>query len=168
MWIDKAAHFADRVVSPISGGLHSVGVTILGAMMFLTFADVLLRYVFNRPITGSYELTEFMMAILITFGIAYCGAKKGHVTVDVIVSRFPQRVQAIIDSITCLLGLFLFSLITWQCVVFVKDKLEAGLTSGTLYIAVFPFVGVVALGSAVFCLVLLTHLVEFLSQAVEK
>lgn len=168
MWLDKAAYLADRVVSKISGGLHSVGVGILVAMMFLTVTDVLLRYVFNRPITGSYELTEFMMAILVTFGIAYCGAKKGHVTVDVVVSRFPQRIQAIIDSITCLLGLFLFFLITWQCAVFVKDKLETGLTSGILYIPVFPFAGVVALGSAMFCLVLVGHLLTLLFKVVEK
>lgn len=168
MRLAKSAHLVDRIISLISGGLHSVGVTILAAIMVLTFTDVTLRYAFNRPIVGSYEITEFMMAIFVTFSVAYCGAKKGHVTVEAIVSRFSQRVQGIIDSITCLLGLFLFSLITWQCVVFVKDKLDAGLTSGTLLISVFPFVGVVALGSAMFCLVLIGHFLTFLAKAVEK
>lgn len=168
MLLNRVAYSADRVISKISRWLHSVGVSILAAMMLLTFADVALRYVFNRPISGSYELTEFMMAVLLTFGIAYCAVVKGHVTVDVVVSRFPQRVQAIIDSITCLLGLSLFSLITWQCAVLIKDRLELGLTSQVLYIPTFPFVGVVALGSAVFCLVLITHLLDYLSKAVKK
>lgn len=168
MWLNRVAYFADRVISPISRWLHGVGVGILAVMMFLTFADVALRYIFNRPISGSYELTEFMMAILLTFGIAYCAVVKGHVTVDVAVSRFPPRAQAIIDSVTCLLGLVMFSLITWQCAVLIKERADLGLTSQVLYIPVFPFIGVVALGSAVFCLVLISHFLEFLSQAVKK
>jgi len=166
--LNRVAYSADRVISKISRWLHSVGVSILAAMMLLTFADVALRYVFNRPISGSYELTEFMMAVLLTFGIAYCAVVKGHVTVDVVVSRFPQRVQAIIDSITCLLGLSLFSLITWQCILYAAEKYGSGHGSVVLEIPIYPFIGLIALGSLVFCLALLAHLIEFLSQAVEK
>ncbi len=145
-----------------------MGVSVLALMMFLTSTDVLLRYVFRRPITGSVELIEYMLAILVAFSIAYCAVRKRHVSIDLVVSHFPQRVRAIVNGINCLMGMGILFLITWQCAVYVKEEFDAGLTSGSLYIPVFPFVGAVALGSAMFFLVLLTHLFEFVSRAVRK
>ena len=156
------------LIGKVSGGVHAAGVAVLAAMMFLIFADVMMRYVFNRPITGTLELNEYMQAILIAFGMAYCAVLKGHVSIDIIVSKFPQRAQAVIDSITCIFGLGVFSLITWQTALYVKEELDTGIESMVLGIPSFPFVGAVALGSALFSLVLMTHLVEFLSRAVKK
>ena len=168
MWLSKTAYGINKAIGAISGWINNIGKVILAAMMFLTFADVFLRYVFNRPITGSYELTEYMMVIVIGFGIAYCAVVKGHITIDIVVSRFPKRAQAIVDSTTCLIGLGLFYLITWQAAVHLKGHFEGGIASVVLLIPTFPFIAALTLGSAMFTLVLLTHFVEFLSQAVRK
>ncbi len=167
MWLSKAAVWLNRVVRPSSGVLHSVGVGVLAAMMLLTVADVTLRKVFNRPIVGSFDLTEYMMAIVVSLCLAYCAVNKGHVRVGLVVERLPQRVQAVIDSITGLFSFALFSLITWQCFIYMKLLIASGLTSTVLYIPVFPFVGVVAFGSAWLSLALLVDFFEFLSQAVK-
>jgi len=164
VWLSKTIYFINRA----SGWIHSAGAGILALMMFVTFVDVALRYVFNRPLTGSYELTVYMMSIVIAFGLAYCAVLKGHITVDIVVSHFSQRSQAIIDSITSVIGLGFFSVVTWQCTLHIKEQFDSGLRSSVLLIPEFPFVGAVALGSAMFCLVLLTHFVEFISQAVRK
>jgi TRAP-type C4-dicarboxylate transport system permease small subunit len=168
MWLSKAANLLSRVARLASEALHSVGITVLGLMMLLTAADVTLRYAFDRPVMGSYDLTVYMMAIVVAFGLAYCAVMKGHVRVEVVVSRLPQRAQAIIDSITCLVSLGLFSLITWQCFVNMKLLFASKLTSSVLLIPVFPFAGVVGIGSACLTLVLLTDFFDFLSQAVRK
>ena len=168
MWLSKAVDLLSRAVCSASGALHGVGVTVLGLMMLLTAADVTLRYAFDRPIMGSYDLTVYMMAIVVAFGLAYCAVMKGHVRVEVIVSRLPQRAQAIIDSITCFISLGLFSLITWQCFVNMKLLYASKLTSSVLLIPVFPFAGVVGIGSACLTLVLLTDFLNFLSQAIRK
>ena len=168
MWLSKAADSFNRVVRPVSGVFHSIGIGVLAVMMLLTASDVALRYVFNRPISGSFELTEYMMAIVIAFGLAYCAVAKGHVRVGLVVDRFPQRAQAIIDSVTGLLGLGLFSVITWQCVLQVKIQFDSGLTSAVLFIPAFPFVAVVAFGSAMLCLVILADFFDSLSQAVRR
>jgi len=168
VWLSKATSWLSRVVEPVSRVWHYVGAGILAIMMFLTAADVALRYCFNRPIMGSYELTGFMMALLISFSLAYCGVKKGHVVVDLAISRFPQRTQAIIGSITCLFSLVLLSLITWQCVIYVKLLFYSHYSSTVLLIPFFPFVGAVAFGIGIFCLVVLRDFFDFLSQAVQK
>ena len=168
MWLSKAADSLNKVVRPLSGGIYSVGIGVLAALMLLTAMDVTLRYIFIRPITGAFDITGFMMAILVSFGLAYCAVKKGHVRVDFVVVRFPQRVQAIIDSITGLLGFGLFSLITWQAAAHMKELWESGLTSSVLLTPVFPYAGLVALGSACLTLVLLADFLNFLSEAAKR
>jgi len=168
MWLSKAADSLNKLAHPAARVLHSVGVSVLAALMVLTASDVTLRYVFNRPIIGSYDLTEYMMAVVVSFGLAYCALLKGHVRVDLVVSHLPQRVQVTIDSITGLLSLFLFSIITWQSFVYMKLLFDSGLESTVLHIPRFPFAALVGLGSAFLTIVLLGNFLEFLSKAVRK
>ena len=70
MWLKKALDFSERGTKSVARGINGVGVTALTLLMLLTAVDVCLRYLFDSPITGSYELSEFMMAILVAFGLA--------------------------------------------------------------------------------------------------
>ncbi|HUU65585.1 MAG TPA: TRAP transporter small permease [Dehalococcoidales bacterium] len=168
MWLSKLAETVNRLVHPAVAVLHGAGVGVLAAIMVLTASDVILRYVFNRPIVGSFDLTEYMMAIVVSFSLAYCAFFKGHVSVDIVVSRLPRRAQAVIDGITGLLGIILFSLITWQSFVYMKLLFDSGLKSTVLLIPRFPFAGLVCLGSAFLTVVLVADFLEFLSRAVRK
>jgi TRAP-type C4-dicarboxylate transport system permease small subunit len=168
MWLNKVTEYFNRIIRPISGVLYGIGLGVLVALMFLTMSDVILRYVFNRPITGSFDLTEFMMAVIIVFGVAHCGFTRGHVKVELVMERMPAGVQVIAEIVTSLLGLGLFSLITWQCFVYTKVQFDSGVASNILEIPVFPFVGIVGLGSAVYTVVLLLHFLESLAQAVNR
>src|SRR3989304_4130225 len=76
-----------------------IAVIILAAMMFLMTADVILRYIFGSPLPGAYELLQFMMSIVIPFGIAYCAHEKGHITVDVLFVFLPAKGQRILDCV---------------------------------------------------------------------
>ncbi len=83
-------HNYPRALDRFSKLLNSVGAAALAAMMLLTTVDVVLRYIFSTPITGSLEITEFLLLITVASGIAYTGIKKAHVTVDVAVERLAQ------------------------------------------------------------------------------
>jgi TRAP-type C4-dicarboxylate transport system permease small subunit len=168
MWLSRAASLLNRVICPVVELLHTVGMGVLALMMFLTASDVILRYAFNRPIVGDYDLTEYMMAILVSFGLAYCAFMKGHVRVDLIVNHLPQRLQAVIDSITGLLSIFLFAIITWQSFVYMVILYRSGIESTVLLIPRFPFTGLVCLGSAFLTLVLVVEFIDSLSRAVQK
>lgn len=160
--------FLNKIINFISKGILTVGIVILGAMMFLTAIDVILRYLFNRPVPGAYELTQFMMAIVVPFGIAYCAYVEGHVNVDLLITRFSKRIQTILGAITSFLSLGLFILITWQNIKYIKEQFDSKLTSAVLLIPVYPFVFFVALGIGVFCLIILRDLLKYLDKAVER
>jgi TRAP-type C4-dicarboxylate transport system permease small subunit len=168
MWLSQAVHSLERVVSLISRAINSVAAGILVAMMLLAAMDVLLRYIFNRPISGSLELTEYMMVIVVAFGLAHCAAQKGHVRVELLLSRLPSRGQAVVNTITYLFSLGLFSLITWQSILYISVIFGTERISAVLHIPAFPFVAMMALGSAMLSLVLLVDFLDYLSQAVKE
>jgi len=52
-------------------GWIAEGVLLL--VMLMTAVDVTLRRLFNRPILGSYEIAEYLMAIMVLFAIVCTG-----------------------------------------------------------------------------------------------
>ncbi|MFC1868247.1 TRAP transporter small permease subunit [Thermodesulfobacteriota bacterium] len=154
------AKFIERVTRLING----IAMVILALMMFLTAADVILRYVFNCPIPGAFELQEFMMAIMIAAAVGYCAFIKGHINVDIIFILFPQRVQAILNVFHYLIGSCLFAMVCWRTLLEGQAIQARGLTSAVLLIPVFPFYFMVAFGAALLSLVWLYEAIESLFQ----
>ena len=57
---------------------------LLTLMMVLTFADVVARYLLNRPIRGAFEITELTLLVLIFAGLPLVSHADEHVTMDFI------------------------------------------------------------------------------------
>ena len=152
----------------LSHVLLVIGASMLSAMMFLTMADVILRYIFNRPIAGAFEIAEYMMAVLVSFGIVYCAHAGGHVSVDIVVNLFPKRIQVIVNVLTNLILFSLFVVIAWQNALFVKEIYGQGLTSAVLYIPAYPFIAVAMIGFLAFCLVIFVDLLKGLTELRRK
>ncbi|NMA91905.1 MAG: TRAP transporter small permease [Firmicutes bacterium] len=167
MWL-KILTWLDIFTEKASNIFHYIGSVILAVMMFFTFADVAGRYFLKQPIKGSFEVTEYMLAILISFSIAYCGVKKGHIHVDVLTMRLPQRVQDILNSITQPLGFILIFLTTWHTVRFALSLHASGMSSTVLVIPKYPFVFIAAVGLGLYSLVLLKDFMESLYKAVKR
>ncbi len=168
MRLNKIIHALKRVVNPLVRIINYVAAGVLALMMFITAADVLLRYIFNRPISGTMELTAYMMVVVVGFGLSYCALVKGLVSVEVLTSRFSPGVQAVLNCITYFFSFCFFSLVTWQSILYIKLMFESNLVSAVLLIPTFPFIAALALGSLVFTLVILVNFLDYLSQAVSK
>ena len=137
---------------------------VLMLLLFLTSADVLLRYIFNSPITDSYEVSEFGMGIVVFLGISYTALVKGHVRITLLTSRLPPRMQAVLDIIVNSLGIIVWLLIAWQGWKACLHNWQIRETTFLLGIPTAPFKALVPVGSIIFCLVLLTHILEFAKE----
>ena len=51
-------------------------------MMVATLADVSLRYLFNSPIRGTYELVEAMMAVFVFNGMSTAFLQRRNIAID--------------------------------------------------------------------------------------
>lgn len=136
----------------ISSLLARVGAVALLAMMLLTTADVIGRYIFNKPIVGAFEITEFLVLILIFSFIGYTQGEKGHISVDLVFSRFPKRAQIFIDLFNHSICLVVVGLIAWMGVQQGLELKEVAERSSNLGIPRYPFAFFLAFGSAVMCI----------------
>jgi TRAP-type C4-dicarboxylate transport system permease small subunit len=88
----------------------SVAATI--AMMCLTSADALSRYLLNRPITGAYEITEkYLMVAAIYLGLSYAYRGGVFIRVTFLVDRLPLPLKLLASYAAHFITL-LFCLIT--------------------------------------------------------
>ena len=168
MGLKKGIDLLNRLNRPLVTMIKLIALWVLAGMMFLTFVDVLLRYIFNSPLLGAPELIEFMMAIVVTFSVVYCAYKKSHIAVDLIIVNFPDKTRKWLACITSFITLILFILIAWQAFYYIADEYSSRLTSPVLYIPVYPFIAAVAVGFVVICFVLLAEFLENLSEVVSK
>lgn len=159
-----ANHPIRRLNDLVMGTITFIGCAVLTLMMLLIAADVFCRYLLNRPIAGGFEITEYFMAILVPLAIAFCEKFRGHISVDMVVSRFSEKAQLIIDSVTSLLTLLLYVLIAWQSTIYVKQIFESKLASTVLLIPTYPFVLPLALGFAILSLLLAGFVFRTITQ----
>lgn len=67
--------------------------SFLGLMTLLTFANVVVRYVFNSNILWALELTVFMFAWMVLVGASYGVKKHFHIGVDVVINLAPEGLK---------------------------------------------------------------------------
>lgn len=89
----KAFQKVVDVFRKITGAFGLIGAVGLFLMVALTFVDVILRYVFGKPITGSQEMVEFLMIITMYGGMPYAAAQGMLLTVDALVKKFHPTVR---------------------------------------------------------------------------
>lgn len=135
----------------LSRALSYVGAIVLFALMCLTAVDVACRYLFNAPILGVFEITEFMVLIVIFSFLASSQSHKSHVAVDLLIELFPRKVQRAVDIFNHVVCLILMGLITWQGVVRAMELKEVGEASPNLQIPDYPFVIFLVVGCLAMC-----------------
>lgn len=142
--------------------LAYLGATALFVMMCLTSADVVGRYLFNRPITGVFEVTEYLVLILIFSFIGYTQSQNSHVAVDLLMTKLPPRMRVYIDLANHLVCLGLMVLITWMGFEKALDLRAVGEVSPNLQIPAYPFVFFLVLGCMVMCIELFRDIVQLI------
>ena len=133
----------------------AIGMAMVIPLMLLTFADVMLRGFFNKPIPGTFEISQYILAVFILLGAAYTQQVKGHVGVDFVTSRLSPRLRTICEIITTLLSLFIIAIVVWQGWV---EGIAEKAVSDQLRIPQYPFKVLVAVGGFLLWLELLIDL----------
>ena len=108
--------------------------------MTLTFFDVGGRKLMSRSITGSLELTELLMVVVIFAALPLVSRRGEHVVFDSLDSLWPSwflRLQGVLVNLLCgslLLGLMVLMWTTGQ------QFTETGETTAQLHIPKAPFI----------------------------
>jgi TRAP-type C4-dicarboxylate transport system permease small subunit len=130
---------------------------LLAPLMALTVADVAARSLFNKPIPGTFELSEYMLAVMVLLGAAYTQQVKGHVAVDFFTGRCSPRAQAVLRALTGAASLLVVGIVVWQGAVLGFAEKSV---SDQLRIPQWPFRMLVAAGGLLLWLELALDLID--------
>lgn len=159
----KVISILEKFIVPINKWSGMIAALIIFAMMILTFADVTGRY-FIRPVKDAYELTEFMLALMVFLGLGYTQLYKGHVSIDFIIEKFPPKIRYSIETIFNGISIFVLILMAWQMFVYAERSL--GITSGRLELPNSLFIAIGAVGVIFFALTLILDFLKSLHKVV--
>jgi TRAP-type transport system small permease protein len=160
----KAVKLLEKITIPLGTAGLAIGCTMIALMMFLTFFDVGGRFLLNKPITGSLELTEFMMSMVASFGIGYCALRKGHIRVDLILQYTSKKTTAWFDVFTYAISCSFYAVLTWQSFNNAISQMNSKLTSSVLFIPVYPFVFLLVIGTTILTLILLKDTLQSIDE----
>ena len=131
-------------LSKFLGWISGVAATIL---ILTVVPDVTGRYLFNKPIQGSYEIAQMLMVVIIWFSLASVEEQKGHLRVEVIGSRLSEHTRTALDLLASVLGILMFSAITWLAIVSAIGSVQLGeVHPGVAAIPIYPFRWILAIG----------------------
>ena len=149
----------EKIIYGFSRKLNILSGVALVIMMGLVFVNVVLRAVW-KPILGTYEFTGFLASITITFALAHCASKKGHIAITIFAERLPPKVQAVLDSLVATLATALYAVISWQCVKYAINLYQIDEVSPATATPFYPFIFAVAFGLLMLALVLLNDVIK--------
>ncbi len=156
-------------VAAIVGRITAIsGAVILMAMMLLTVMDVLLRFLFHRPIMGSLEITQVMMVSISFITMIYSTVQKCHIKVDILTSYIPKPIQQIIDSIFYLICIVFFVIISWKNFGAALHLKKVCQMTDILEIPIYPFYLLISAASTILVLLLVIYLLHIILRTEEK
>ncbi len=110
MVIERLAKQTER----ISRLFCLVGLAALIGLAFATVADVLMRWLFNAPITGVRDTASLFVAVVIACAFPISLIKKAHIVIGFIRNLLGHRGKIAVTVFGHLITLLIFSLIAWQ------------------------------------------------------
>jgi len=158
----------EKFVNSLSNWLNWVAGAGLIAMLALIVADIIGAKLFKWPIPGGIEIVGFLGVVVTAFAVAYTQVVRGHIEVEFLVARLPQRARMAIASFVYPLGMVLFALLAWRSYDFGRALQVSGEVSMTQGIPFYPFIYGIAFCSISVFLVLLVQYLKILTRAAKK
>lgn len=125
----------DRIIDTIEW----IAAFFVGIVALNTFVAVFMRKFFAVTIPDYYNVGQFMLGVLIFWGIAATSYRGSHITVDLVWANAPPRYQRLIDVFATLVLLFVVTVQTYTLFDKVVDTYGSGLVTMDLQLPVWPF-----------------------------
>jgi TRAP-type C4-dicarboxylate transport system permease small subunit len=157
-----------RGVHLINSALRYVCMTLLFFMMVLGTCDVMGRYLFNKPILGTFEIFEILLPAIVLLGLGYTQGNNAHVRVELFISHLPARKQTILNFVSNGCALFISILILWRGWLLTTTYWRMGRTIPTIDVPMFLPQLLVPIGALMLIFVLIVQMVQYIIQLSER
>ena len=100
--------------------------TLLVFAMLLVCTDVMRRYIMNKSLGWSVEITEFILVGIVSLGMAWLLREEGHVKVDIVQNWLSPRARNLLIGITSAIGAIAVLLIAYYGLLETIKMIEMG------------------------------------------
>ena len=125
---------ANPVLTQISRFAGYGGAIFLVAMMMITVADVILRALFNLPITGAYDLVQLFLVGTVFLSIPEVFLNDENIVIDFVDHIFGSTAVGLLKVIANLAALVFLAVLSWRMIQPALDSIKFGETSPDLSI----------------------------------
>jgi TRAP-type C4-dicarboxylate transport system permease small subunit len=136
-------------------------------LMCMTALHVILRKFTKLSVPGAMELTELSLVVIVFFAVAYLQTQGGHVRVDMLINKFPKRVQSFLEFVILLLSAVALFLMFYAAVLQVQSQFISTQATNVLLIPIWPFVIVMAIGLVLYAISILLQAITFLIAGIK-
>ncbi len=161
LWPTKALATTGRALTLLEHGLTVLAVVAMFGIMLLVVADVFMRYAVNQPFTFTYDLVGlYLLAGVFFLTISDTMRAHAHISVDILLHRFSPAGRRLSEIVTALVGVSVFSLITWLGYLRALENFQQGdVLAGTIPWPSWVSAALVPLGCGVLVLRLVLQLI---------
>ena len=155
-------------VAAVARLLTRVAAIFLIAMMLINVVDVGLRGTVNKPIFGTYEIVEFMLAAVAFLAIPEAFLRDQHITIELIDQVLPERVIDALRAFGTLCALIFVTLLAWHMIRPAMDYIEFNEITMDLELPLIWKAVLIITGVAVAVLAALVLFIRDLGKAIGK
>jgi len=149
----------EKLLTTVSNRFNVVAAAAVVLIMALIVLDVVLRQ-FRMPISGTYDIVGLLGSLVISFSLGYTSIEKGHIAVEFLYDRLPERARFAVSAVNEAVGALFFSVLAWQCIVYALRLRTSGEVSPTIQMPTYPFVLGIALSCVLLALILAANCVR--------
>jgi TRAP-type C4-dicarboxylate transport system permease small subunit len=151
----------NSIVTFVENKLILLGALSIFLMMILVTIDVCGRFFFNSPLVGQKEITEMLMVGSVYFAIGYTQREKGHVGMDLIITKILKgNTKKVVLILTLFLSAAISIIVSYYTFLYALESYEKGMVSIYLGWPVWSLPLMVSIGSLLLTVRLLIDLIE--------
>jgi len=122
-------------------------------LMMVTVLDVLMRYLFNRPIRASLETVEVMLLVFVFNGMAAAFFGRRHIVIDLLDGVFGARFTSVLIRVADVLSVLCLGLLVWAMLLPATQAYQYGDVKMELPIPIYVLwiVALASLAGTIFC-----------------
>jgi TRAP-type C4-dicarboxylate transport system permease small subunit len=136
--------------------VEMVSVFLLGALVFVPFAQIIMRWVFGSPIVGAEEFTRFLLICVVFISFPLVVEAGENIVMGDLRKAMPDLPRRILDVATSLCAIFISALVAYAVFNTIGKNLNNA--TPTLKIPFWLFLGSTFFGFASAAVVHLVHL----------
>lgn len=104
----------DRLATPVENLANLLAAFAILALMMLGVGQIVMRSVFNSPISGYIDMVELSMASMAFLGAAYCQRLGAHIRMELFIGRLSGRALWVVETFATLVAIFIIVMLIYH------------------------------------------------------